>query len=81
MSDLLHAPQRSRRLVSGVVGKHDDELFAAVAADDVLGAKGVAQDTGEEPQRPVAGVVAVGVVQPLEEVEVTHRRARTAGCA
>ena len=31
------------------------------------------QDSGKESQRPVAGVVAVGVVEALEVVEITHR--------
>ena len=54
------------------VREGDGELLAAVAGNEVVRPQRVAQDAGEEPQGPVAGLVPVGVVQVLEVVEVGH---------
>ena len=61
------------RVVEGAVRQDGDELLAAVARGDVVGADAVAQHSGEEPQGPVAGVMAVHVVEQLEMVEIAVR--------
>ena len=60
-------------LVAVEVGHDDDELLAAPAGDHVVVAEDVLRDLGEHAQRPVAGLVAVGVVELLEVVEVGDR--------
>ena len=55
------------------VGEDRDELLAAVARGDVIGAHAVAEYSSEEPQRAVSGVVAVHVVEQLELVEIAVR--------
>ena len=58
------------------------ELVAAEPGDRVLGPDGAGQPGGGDLEQPVAGVVAEGVVDLLEPVEVEqeqrHRRARSA---
>ena len=69
----LYAAQRAGGRIDRKVGEGDDELFAAVAAHQVIGADRGPQGAGEQPQGPVAGVVSMGVVEHLEMVEVAHR--------
>jgi hypothetical protein len=59
--------------LSGTGGESNNELFAAVTADKVLGAHRLAEHLREEPQGPVAALVAVGVVEQLEVVKICHR--------
>ena len=55
------------------VGQEGGEFVAAVAADDVdVGAQCVAQHLRDGDQRGIAGLVAVGVVELLEVVDVEH---------
>ena len=53
----------------------DAEFFAAVAAEQIRGADGAAEDRGDVHQDLVADQVAVGVVDPLEVIEVEHQEA------
>jgi hypothetical protein len=52
------------------LGQDDHELLADVAADDVHRTDVVAEPSGHGIEHLVAGDVAVGVVEPLEVVEV-----------
>ena len=65
--------------------QQQDELVAAVAARDVLGAQGVAQRGGDRLEDLVACLVPVLVVDLLEEVDVDEddpeRPTRTVGAA
>jgi hypothetical protein len=60
--------------VGGVDGTrprhHDEELLASVAAQQVALAHDAVQHPREHPQGAVAGIVAVGVVEDLEVIEV-----------
>ncbi len=56
--------------LDGHVRVDEDELLAAEPRDDVVAADVVAQHAGEELERTVADLVAVGVVEPLELVQV-----------
>jgi len=58
------------------IGQDGDELFAAVAGDEIGGAKVVAQHAGEGLQHAVAHGVPVGVVDLLEVVQVEHEERR-----
>ncbi len=55
---------------------HQEELLAAVPADGVDRANVVPQDGGHVPQHLVTDGVAVGVVDPLEVIDVEHRDAQ-----
>ena len=57
----------------GVVGEHDGELVAAEPGDGVAVAQLVLQPLGEGAQQPVARLVAEGVVDLLEVVEVEEQ--------
>ena len=62
-------------LLGAASREHDDELVAGVADADVVGPDGRAQHPRDLAQRAVADVVAVGVVDLLEAVEVhDHQR-------
>ena len=50
----------------------DRELFAAGAADNIAAAQALAEHARESFEHPVAGYVTIGVVDPLEIVEVKH---------
>ncbi|OHD68141.1 MAG: hypothetical protein A2177_03385 [Spirochaetes bacterium RBG_13_68_11] len=71
-------PERLYELVSdkGCVSvgrqerEQDGELVAALAEHEVAGSHGAADPAGRLPQHPVAGLVAEGVVDVLEVVEV-----------
>src|SRR4029434_2944950 len=52
------------------------DLFAAQAGDDVRGPPGGVDHLGGAAQQPVAGVVAVAVVDPLELVQVDRDQGR-----
>ena len=54
--------------------EHDDEFVARVADADVVRPDAVAQHARDFAQRLVADVVAVGVVDLLEAVEVHHEQ-------
>src|SRR3972149_6989802 len=60
------------RLLRPNVEEDEDELLAAKAVDAVVLPHGVAQDGGDLPQRDVANLVAVVVVEALEVVDVRH---------
>ena len=64
---LHQQPQRP-----GPVGRrhHEHELVAALAPQQALGVELAGPDAAELGQRPVAGRVAVAVVEALEVVEV-----------
>src|SRR4051812_8481764 len=70
---LAQALERGDGRVARAVGEHEEELLAAVAGGDVTGAQRRLQRRGEQAQGAVAGVVAVGVVEQLEVVEVAQR--------
>ena len=65
-------------LALGFVGaaarEHDDEFIAGVADADVVRPDAGAQHRGHFPQRAIADVVAVVVVDRLEVVEVHHQQ-------
>ena len=67
---------RDDRLV-GVADMREEhrELVAALAADDVLGPDRTDQPLGDPDEDLVPGRVAVGVVDPLEIVEVDEEQA------
>ena len=56
------------------VGQEDEELFAAVAGQDVARAQAAAHDLDEAHEHGVAAEVAVLVVDALEVVEVEQQR-------
>src|SRR6059058_3490139 len=60
------------RLVAGEAGGNDDELIAAEASQGVGNADGATQVVGDVPQQLVSDVVAVGVVDEFEAVEIDH---------
>ena len=66
------------RFLAAAARQHDDELVAGVADADVVGPDRGAQHAGDVAQRAVADVVAVGVVDVLEVVEV-HDQQRDLG--
>ncbi len=57
------------------VGQQQDELLAAVTGQDVAIAQTGTRHRGEGLQDPIAGGVAVAVVDPLEVIEVDQRQA------
>jgi hypothetical protein len=59
-------------LVAGQVGGDDHELVAAEAGEGVGKADGAAEIVGDVPEELVPDVVAVGVVDELEAVEIDH---------
>ena len=69
----LHRIEGAGGIHGRAVREGESELLAAVARYEVVGPERVAQDAGEQPQCPVAGLVPVGVVQVLEVVEIGHR--------
>jgi len=60
------------RLVTGQVRGDDHEFVAAQAGEGVGNADGASEILGDVPQELVADVVAVGVVDELEAVEIDH---------
>jgi hypothetical protein len=60
-------------LVAGQVGGDDHELVAAEAGEGIGDADGAAEIVGDVPKELVADVVAVGVVDELEAVEIDHQ--------
>ena len=67
---VAHPFENVDRLESVELGQHHHELLAAPARDQVVVAEGLLGGLGEQAQRTVAGLVAVGVVELLEPVEV-----------
>src|SRR6476660_6235356 len=61
-----------RSAVGAAVGEDDQELLPAEAADGIVGADRGAEAAGDLQEGEVAGQVAVGVVDPLEVVDVRH---------
>ena len=61
------------RRVVGPVLEQDRELVTPEAADGVAAARAFAQPLGDPEQHLVAGLVAEGVVDVLEVVEVEHQ--------
>jgi hypothetical protein len=70
-------PRRERRDLVGIAGvlEDDGELVPAHAGRQVGGADALAQAAGDLDQHDVARLVAVGVVDRLEVVEVQHQQA------
>jgi hypothetical protein len=64
------------RLVAGEVGGDDHELVAAEAGKGVGEPDGPAEIVGDVPEELVANVVAVGVVDELEAIEIDHEEGR-----
>ncbi len=64
--------RRSARSSGASLGEHD-ELLAAPAGQDVVAPDATAQPLGDLDQRRVAAGVAVGVVDPLEAVDVEQQ--------
>src|ERR1700730_11726667 len=60
------------RLVAGQVGGDDHELVAAEAGEGVGEPDGAAKIVGDLPEELVADVVAVGIVDDLEAVQIDH---------
>ena len=58
------------RFVHGGVAQHQDELVAAVACRDVVGAQRFAQDRAQFAQHLIAGGMSEGVVNVLELVHI-----------
>ncbi len=52
------------------VGKDDEEFLAAVAANRVVGADGLAEDCGHFFENPIANHMAEGVVDGFEVVDI-----------
>ena len=55
--------------------QNDPEFLATIAAKQVRMADDAAEDAGDMPEHLVAHQVAVGVVDPLEVIEVEHQEA------
>jgi hypothetical protein len=73
LGDELAQPLAGRdRAVEGCLRQNQREFLAAQAPDDVGSALLLLQDVGDRLDDLVAGVVAVSVVDPLEEVDVAH---------
>src|SRR5579859_6314291 len=70
----------SRPVTIGV-RQDNDEFFAPEAASDVALAGILLQCLGEFAQYAVAGIMAEGVVEALEMVEVHHQHAETRSIA
>src|SRR5438874_7245371 len=60
------------RLVAGQVGGDDDELIATEAGERVGEANGAPEIVGDMPEQFVADLMAVGVVDEFEAVEIDH---------
>ena len=69
----LQPEGQRRRLVGVAVAGEDEELVAAEAADGVAGPHLLDQPARDLPQQRVAELVAEGVVDGLEAVEVEHQ--------
>lgn len=72
LRDLAAYPLGQADRVTPVTGHRHHELLTTDAADDAVAATGVTQDVADGDQGPVAGGVAVGVVDPLEVIEIHH---------
>ena len=68
-------------LVEVRLGEHDQELLAAVTSEEVVRPERLAAARRDLPQHLVAGLMAVGVVDPLEVIGVDHRDRERAGVA
>ena len=63
-------------------GHHDDEFLAAQPTEQIAAADDAAQPIGEALEHEIADVVAIGVVDALEMVDVeNHQRQRRAAHA
>ncbi len=60
------------RLVAGQVGGDDDELVPTQACERVRRTDSTAQIFGDLPKQLIADIVAVGVVDEFEPVEIDH---------
>src|SRR5207249_1295919 len=58
--------------------EQDDELFAAIPGHDIATPHGSKEAAGNLNQDPVAGLMAVAVVDPLEVVDVDDEEADAA---
>jgi hypothetical protein len=62
--------------LDGGGGQHDDELFPAIAGDQIVRAPDAAGDrSGDETEALIAGLMAVKVVERLEVIEEELRPA------
>lgn len=73
---LEHSPCESGRGLEGSAGQQQGELVAADPADDVGTAGPLAQRRTCQLQRRVAGEMAVGVVDPLEVIDICDHEAQ-----
>src|SRR5262249_50700580 len=77
-TDVLHRSANALGHVQGLAlrrfGKNDDELFATIAGDGIDLAHLSEQLLRYLAQHAIADVVAVGVVQEFEVVEVEHEQ-------
>ena len=78
MGDRRHRPQPGKdlqRRLGRAVRQQEGELVPSVAGQEVEAAQLAGPGVGQLPQEAVACLVAGGVVQPLEVVEVEdHQR-------
>jgi hypothetical protein len=65
-----HSFAEAERAFEVRTGENDKELFASPAPCDVSDTKGLTQSVGEHPEDDVAAVMALGVVDMLEMVDV-----------
>ena len=71
---VAQAVEHDDRLGAGTAWQQQDELLAAPAGDLVADPGRVRHHVGEQLQCGVAHLVAVAVVQHLEQVEIAHRQ-------
>jgi hypothetical protein len=63
-------------------GRQDhDELFAAIAADEILGANAAHKECAGLAQDRIASFMAIGIVEILEVIQIEHEDAKTLFCA
>ena len=67
---LAHPLGKAHGALSGAVAQDRDELLAAEPGGQVH-APGIAlEDLGKAPERGIAGIVSVAVIDPLEVVQI-----------
>ena len=67
--------QSAQRLHVGISARQDDELVAAHARDDIVGANRAFEAFADDAQQPVAAVVTERIVDVLEAVEIEKEHA------
>src|SRR5579859_1953497 len=61
-----------QRLFPGGARQQDQDLFAAGAEDEIALANPLGQELADRGQHPVAGLMAVMIIEPLEIIEIDH---------